>query len=110
MSSVRRRLAWTALAIVLVVAAGTIGFHELLEESWHGSFYRTVITATLTGLDTEPEGVGAELLTIGMALAGLAIFGFLASQAIETIAREVAGDTRREKRQRRMINQLENHF
>ena len=29
--------------------SGTIGFHELLDESWHASFYRTVITATLTG-------------------------------------------------------------
>ena len=84
---------------------GTIGFHSLLDESWHASFYRTVITATLTGLDSQPRGPGAELLTITMALTGVAIFGYLATQAVEAIAHEVTGHTRRERRQRRMIDE-----
>ena len=53
---------------------------------------------------------GAELLTIAMALTGVAIFGYLATQAVEAIAHEVTGHTRRERRQRRMIDKLENHF
>src|SRR5262245_62018273 len=109
-SGFKRRLLWTAVAILAVFAAGTIGFHSLLHESWHASFYRTVITSTLTGLDSQPRGPGAELLTIGMALTGVAIFGYLATQAVEAIAHEVTGHTRRERRQRRMIDRLENHF
>ena len=105
--SFTRRVAWTAVAIAVVFAVGTIGFHALLNESWHASFYRTVITATLTGLDSQPRGIGAELLTITMALTGVAIFGYLATQAVEAIAHEVTGHTRRERRQRRMIDQLE---
>ena len=69
-----------------------------------------MITATLTGLDSQPRGLGAELLTIAIALAGVAIFGYLAAQAVEAIAREVTGDARKEKRERRMIDQLEDHF
>ncbi len=110
MNGFRRRIVTTAVAVVAVFAVGTIGFHQLLDESWHASFYRTVITATLTGLDSQPRGASAELLTIAMALTGVAIFGYLATQAVEAIAHEVTGHARREKRQRRMIDQLEHHF
>ena len=104
------RLALTVTAIVTVFAGGTIGFHHLLHESWHSAFYRAVVTATLTGLDTTPKGAGAEFLTIGLALSGVAIFGYLAAQAVEAVAREVTGHARREKRRRRMIEQLRDHF
>jgi voltage-gated potassium channel len=105
-----KRIAWTVVLIVGVFAGGTIGFHHLLDETWHKAFYRTVVTTTLTGLDSAPEGIGAEFLTIGLALSGLAIFGFVAAQAVEVVAREVTGDARREKRRRRMIEQLRDHF
>jgi voltage-gated potassium channel len=36
--------------------------------------------------------------------------GYLATQAVEAVAHEVTGHTRRERRQRRMIDKLENHF
>jgi len=105
-----RRVAITAAAIVAVFALGTLGFHELLHEPWHAAFYRSVVTSTLTGLDSTPEGTGAELLTIALALSGVAIFGYLAAQVLEAIAREVTGDARREKRRRRMIDELRDHF
>ena len=110
MSTHSRRVAITTAAIVAVFVAGTIGFHQLLHESWNDAFYRTVVTATLTGLDTAPHGVGSELLTIGLALAGVAIFGYLAAQVLEAIAREMTGDARLEKRRRRMIDKLRDHF
>jgi len=107
---VRRRVAITVLLVTFLFVAGTIGFHALLHEAWHASFYRTVITATLTGLDSQPKGVGAELLTIAVALSGVAIFGYLVAQAIEAVAREVAGEAWRAKRRRRMIDELRDHF
>jgi voltage-gated potassium channel len=105
-----RRVVWTAVAIAAIFAIGTIGFHAAIDESWDASFYRAVMTATLTGIDSSPKGPGAEFLTIAMALTGVAIFGYLATQALQAIAHEVKGPTRRERRQRRMIEQLENHF
>jgi voltage-gated potassium channel len=105
-----KRIAITAGAIVCVFTGGTIGFQHLLDESWHEAFYRTVVTTTLTGLDSTPEGMGAEFLTIALALSGVTIFGYLAAQAVEAVAREVTGHARREKRRRRMIDELRDHF
>jgi voltage-gated potassium channel len=107
---VGRKIALTAAVVAVTFAGGTLGFHQILHEPWHSAFYRAVITATLTGLDTTPEGPGAEFLTIGLALAGVAIFGYLAAQVVEAIAREVTADARKEKRRRRMIEELRNHF
>jgi voltage-gated potassium channel len=104
------RLGATAIAIVAVFTAGTVGFHHILHEQWHAALYRAVVTATLTGLDSTPAGPGAEFLTIALALCGVAIFGYLAAQAVEAVAREVTGQARREKRRRRMIEQLRDHF
>ena len=53
-----RLAVFAATMAVLLFVLGTVGFHHLLHESWNASFYRTAITATLTGLDTAPRGVG----------------------------------------------------
>jgi voltage-gated potassium channel len=105
-----RRISIAVTAIAAIFTSGTIGFAHLLHESWHDALYRTVVTATLTGLDSTPRGVGAEMLTIGIALAGVAIFGYLVAGAIEAIAHEVAGEKRRTRRRLRMIDQLNDHF
>jgi voltage-gated potassium channel len=105
-----RRTALTVSSVVVVFVGGTIGFHELLDESWTGAFYRTAVTTSLTGLDTTPGSAGAKYLTVGLILAGVAIFGSLAAQVVESLAREVTKDARKEKRRRRMIDELEDHF
>jgi len=105
-----RRIAIAVAAVVVVFTGGTAGFAVLLDESWHDALYRTAVTATLTGLDSTPRGTGAELLTIGIALCGVAIFGYLLAGALDAIAHEVAGETRRTRRRLRMIDQLNDHF
>jgi len=105
-----RRIAIAVAAIVVVFAGGAAGFAVLLHESWHEALYRAAVTATLTGLDSTPRGTGPELLTIGIALCGVAIFGYLVAGALDAIAHEVAADTRRTKRRLRMIDQLTDHF
>ena len=44
-----------------LLAVGTVGFRLILDESWLDSFYRTVVTATLNGLDSPPQGAGGRL-------------------------------------------------
>jgi voltage-gated potassium channel len=105
-----RRILVAVVAIVVVFSGGTIGFHRLLHEPWHAALFRTAMSTTLTGLDSTPRGVGAELLTIVLALSGVAIFGYLVAGALEAIANEVAGDARKTKRRLRMIERLEDHF
>ena len=50
------------VAVVAVLVAGTIGFHETLDESWLQSLYRAVVSASLTGLDTVPRSDGAKVV------------------------------------------------
>jgi voltage-gated potassium channel len=108
--STYRRVGIVAGLGALLFAIGTVGFHHLLHEQWHDAFYRTSVTVTLTGLDSSPRGQGAEYLTILLAIGGVAIFGYAATRAAEAIAREVAGDARRDKRRLRSIDHISDHF
>jgi voltage-gated potassium channel len=106
----RREIGILVTAIVVVFAGGTFGFMQLLHETWHQALYRTIVTASLTGLDTTPQGLGAEMLTIGVVLSGVAIFGYFAAQIFDSIAHSVMGGAWREKKRRKMIDELRNHI
>ena len=73
-------------SLLVVFAGGTAGFMAILHESWHAALYRTIVTASLTGLDTTPQGLAAEPLTIAVVLSGVAIFGYFAAQIFDSIA------------------------
>src|SRR5438067_9921167 len=94
----RRRVVILCAAVAAVFAGGTAGFMWLLGESWHEALYRTIVTASLTGLDTTPRGLKAELLTVAVVLAGVTIFGYLAAQLFDSIAHGILRGAWREKR------------
>jgi voltage-gated potassium channel len=106
----RREVTILVVGVVILFIAGTVGFMHLLHESWHEALYRTIVTASLTGLDSTPHGLGAELLTIGVVLSGVAIFGYFAAQIFDSIAHSVMGGAWREKKRRKMIDELRNHI
>jgi voltage-gated potassium channel len=106
----RREIAILVAAVAVVFTGGTVGFMQLLHESWHQALYRTIVTASLTGLDTTPRGLGAELLTIAIVLSGVAIFGYFAAQIFDSIAHSVLGGAWREKKRRKMIDELRDHI
>ena len=106
----RREVTILVVAVVVVFMGGTFGFMGLLDESWHEALYRTIMTASLTGLDSTPHGLWAELLTIAIVLSGVAIFGYFAAQIFDSIAHSVMGGAWREKKRRKMIDDLRNHI
>ncbi len=106
----RREVAILVGSMVVVFTGGTFGFMALLDESWHEALYRTIVTASLTGLDSTPHGLGAELLTIAIVLSGVAIFGYFAAQIFDSIAHSVLGGAWREKKRRKMIDELRDHI
>jgi voltage-gated potassium channel len=106
----RREVAILVGAMVVVFTGGTYGFMALLDESWHEALYRTIVTASLTGLDSTPRGLGAELLTIAIVVSGVAIFGYFAAQIFDSIAHSVLGGAWREKKRRKMIDELRDHI
>jgi voltage-gated potassium channel len=97
-------------AVAAILAVGTVGFHRTLGEDWADAFYRAVITASLFGLDSRPEGRGAEALTLFLVFAGVAIFGYIGALIVEAITRGVVTGAITERRRRRAIEQLRNHY
>jgi voltage-gated potassium channel len=105
-----RRLVSAVLAAAVTLIVGTAGFVALLDDDWEDALYRAVVTSTLTGLDSRPQGNGAEYLTILLVLAGVAIYAVVASIIVEAITRGVVGGAWAEKRRRRTIERLRDHF
>ena len=96
--------------MAVVLAIGTVGFRAALDESWLQSFYRAVVSSSLTGLDTVPRNDGARILTIFLVLAGISIFAYIGSLVVEAIARGVIGGLWAERRRRRAIGALRDHY
>ena len=105
-----RRFFWAFVAFVVMLGGGTVGFHEVTSETWVQAFYRSVVTTTLTGIDSRPPGVGAELFTVFLLLGGVAIFLYLAGTIVEMIARGVVTGAWAERRRRRKIEQMRDHY
>jgi voltage-gated potassium channel len=105
-----RRFGYALGAMAVVLGAGTIGFRWSLDESWLQSFYRAVVSSSLTGLDTTPKNDSARILTIFQVLAGISIFAYIGSLVVEAIARGVIGGLWLERRRRRAIEALRDHY
>jgi len=105
-----RRIAATFVAVGLTLLAGTLGFRHTLGEAWGDAFYRSVITASLFGLDSRPQGRDAEALTLILVFAGVAIFGYIGALIVEAITRGVVTGAIAERRRRRSIEHLRDHY
>jgi voltage-gated potassium channel len=105
-----RRLGYALIALIALFTVGTLGFHWALREAWLQSFYRAVVSVSLTGLDTVPRNDAARILTIFMVLAGISIFAYVASLIVEAIASGVLTGALAERRRRRQIERLSDHF
>jgi voltage-gated potassium channel len=97
-------------AVAVTLVAGTIAFRETLDESWFQSFYRTVITVTLTGLDTVPKGDGPRVTSLVLIAAGLTIIGYVGAVIVEAIAGGVATGPLAERRRARTSEPLRDPF
>jgi voltage-gated potassium channel len=105
-----RRFGYALAAMATVLAIGTIGFRAALDETWLQSFYRAVVSSSLTGLDTVPKNDSARILTIFLVLAGISIFAYIGSLVVEAIARGVIGGIWAERRRRRTIEAMRDHY
>jgi voltage-gated potassium channel len=105
-----RRFGYALVAMLVVLAAGTLGFKAVLHESWLQSVYRAVVSSSLTGLDTVPKNDAARILTIVLVLAGITIFAYIGSLLVEAIARGVIGGMWADRRRRRAIEAMSDHY
>jgi len=105
-----RRVAYAIAALLAMLVGGTIGFHESLDESWVQAFYRTVVTTSLAGLDTVPRNDAARGISIVLVLGGITIFAYVATILVEGIARGVFTGALAERRRRRTIERMSDHY
>jgi voltage-gated potassium channel len=105
-----RRVAYAITGLVVVIAGGTIAFHESLSETWVQSFYRAIVTSSLAGLDTVPRNDSARAVSIVMVLAGITIFAYVASILVEGIAHGVFTGALADRRRRRAMERLNDHY
>ena len=68
------------------LTAGALLFGFVLHESPLQSIYRSTVTLSLTGIDTKPDNSGGLVVTIVLILAGMAIYGYLASSIVLGVA------------------------
>ncbi|HSB39324.1 MAG TPA: NAD-binding protein [Gaiellaceae bacterium] len=105
-----RRVAAAVIALLALMLGGTIAFHESIDESWMQSFYRTIVTTSLTGLDTVPPNDASRAISIVLVLAGLTIFAYVATVLVEGIASGVWTGALAERRRRKTIEHLSDHY
>jgi len=98
------------VAVISALCLGTIGFHHALDEPWMQAFYRAVVTASLTGLDTVPSNDAARLLSMAMVVVGLTVFAYVGAVIVESIAGGVLTGALAERRRTKSIDRLEGHF
>jgi voltage-gated potassium channel len=105
-----RRFRWALAALVAVVTVGAVVYHSSFHEDWISSFYRSIVTVSLTGLDSKPPTHGAEVFTIALLLAGVAIFAYVAGALVELIARGVFTGAYADRKRRVTIEALRDHY
>jgi voltage-gated potassium channel len=105
-----RRFVYAVVALAVVLIAGAIAFRWSLDEPWLQSFYRALVSASLTGLDTVPKNDSSRIITIFVVLAGISIFAYVGSLIVELIARGVIGGMWAERRRRRTLEGLRDHY
>ena len=104
-----RRFAYALAVFFGILVVGTIVFHALLDEGWVASFYRAVVSTTLTGLASAPESDAGKLFTVALLFAGVAVFFYIAGVVVDVITRGVFSDVFGERRRKREIDELRNH-
>jgi len=105
-----RRFGYAVAAFIAILAVATIVFRFVEEEGWVDSLYRSVVTTTLTGLDTRPTTTAGKVFSIFVLFTGVAIFLYVAGAIVEMIARGVFTGAWAERQRRRMIETIHDHY
>lgn len=105
-----RQFRRAVLAFCLVLATGAVAFALALDETPLNAFYRSTVTVSLTGIDTKPDNATGLVVTILLILAGMAIYGYLASAIVELIAHGVLTGAVSERRRKRVIEGIGDHY
>lgn len=105
----RRRLLVAFVALVAVIAGGSVGFRQLSDDDWLTAVYHALIAISLTGVSADPGSHALVVLDIALIAAGVAIFAYVAGAVVEMVARGVVSGAVGERRRRRPIERMRDH-
>jgi len=97
-------------AFFVTLAVGALAFTLTLHEGALQSIYRSTVTVSLTGIDSKPDNSSGLVVTMVLILAGMAIYGYLASSVVELIAHGVLTGSVSERRRRKVIDAIGDHY
>src|SRR5215467_1044940 len=111
MDRLKYRLFVTVAAILLVLAIGTVGF--IFIEHWPAfdAFYMTLITMTTVGYsEVHPLTHAGRIFNSFLIAIGVSMIFVAIGAMTQTIVEMEFGAAFTERRKKRMIDKLENHF
>jgi voltage-gated potassium channel len=109
--SLRARLGWPALLLVLVIVYGTGGY--MLLEGWPflDALYMTVFTLTTVGfMEVHPLDMSGRIFTISLIVMGVGLVFVTVALAAGWLAEGGAGQRTRRRRMERRVSRLSDHF
>jgi voltage-gated potassium channel len=94
-----------------VLAAGTVGYMILEEQSFVNALYMTTITVTTVGYrEAFPLSAGGQVFTIFLAFAGVGVILLIASEFGRLVLRADIGEMFGIRRDQKMLAKLNNHI
>lgn len=106
-----RRLRLGILSIIVIMMAGTVGFHIIEDWSWLDSLYMTLITLTTVGYgEVHPLSSSGRIFVIFILAIGFIAVGSTLALLTETLLAFEMGTYFSRRRMEKEIAQLKNHF
>jgi voltage-gated potassium channel len=104
-----RRFLFVALALAAVLAIGTVGFMLLEGYSFFNAFYTTLLTMTTVGYGDQLHFPG-RILNSFLLIVGVTTILVAIGAITQTVIEAEFGDLIGKRRNKRMIDKLQNHF
>jgi voltage-gated potassium channel len=114
-SRVYRSFAWAAIAMVLILTIGTVGYRVIggPEYSWVDCFYMTFITVATIGFGEIvdlSESPGGRLFTVFIAIAGIGTMTYMLSTLTAFILEGDINQVWRRNKMQNKIGKLKDHY
>src|SRR6266581_1763415 len=111
MDRLKRRLLFTAAAILLVLAIGTMGFTFIEHWPVFDAFYMTLITMTTVGYaEIHPLSHAGRVFNSFLIFFGVTTIFIAIGAMTQTIIEIEFGDLIGKRRNKRMIEKLKDHY
>ncbi len=106
-----RKLRWAILVFLGVLGTGVAGFRFLEGWSWFDSLWMVMITLTTIGYgEPHPMTDEGRMFTLGLIVMGVGLGTYTVGQATRYVVEGVLANDLAERRRRRTMKKLENHY